>query len=121
MVSPCRTLQSWNSWRNSIASLAWFKASCMAPSRAFSRREFRVSCGGEAGQGAAKNSTVVAGLVPATPLGHAPAVAQYYLYILASRPGGALYVGVTRALIRRVYEHRTGVIEGHTKRYHIHR
>jgi putative endonuclease len=31
---------------------------------------------------------------------------QYYLYILASRPGGALYVGVTRNLIKRVYEHK---------------
>jgi putative endonuclease len=43
------------------------------------------------------------------------------VYILASRPGGALYVGVTRDLIRRVYEHRTGVIPGHTKQYHVHR
>jgi putative endonuclease len=47
-------------------------------------------------------------------------MAQYYLYILASRPGGALYVGVTRNLVRRVYEHRTGAVEGHTKRYKVH-
>jgi len=31
---------------------------------------------------------------------------QYYVYILASRPGGALYVGVTSNLVGRVYEHR---------------
>jgi putative endonuclease len=46
---------------------------------------------------------------------------QFFLYILASRPGGAIYVGVTRDLIRRVYEHRTNAIGGHTKRYNIHR
>src|SRR5262249_21993193 len=34
MVSPLRTLQSSNSLRNSIASLAWFKASCMDVPRA---------------------------------------------------------------------------------------
>ena len=47
-------------------------------------------------------------------------MAQFYFYILASRPGGTLYAGVTRNLIRRVYEHRNGLIEGHTKRYRIH-
>jgi putative endonuclease len=61
----------------------------------------------------------VAGLVPATPLRQASGVHQYYLYILASRPGGALYVGVTNNLVRRVYEHRNGFVEGHTKRFKI--
>ena len=46
---------------------------------------------------------------------------QFYLYILASRPGGAIHVGVTRDLIRRVYEHRTNAAEGHIKRFNIHR
>ncbi|WP_315838840.1 GIY-YIG nuclease family protein [Bradyrhizobium prioriisuperbiae] len=42
-----------------------------------------------------------------------------YVYILASRPGGALYVGVTNDLVRRVYEHREGVVAGHTRTYSI--
>jgi putative endonuclease len=48
-------------------------------------------------------------------------VRQYYVYILASRPGGALYVGMTNDLVRRVYQHRNNIIEGHTKNYNIHR
>ena len=43
----------------------------------------------------------------------------YRVYILASDPGGTLYVGVTNNLVRRVYEHREGLAESFTKRYHI--
>jgi len=62
----------------------------------------------------------MAGLVPAIPLRQARPVRQFYLYILASRPGGAIYIGVTSNLVRRVYEHRNGFVEGDTKRFHIH-
>ena len=44
---------------------------------------------------------------------------QFYVYILASRSGGAIYVGVTNDLTRRVHEHKQGLVKGHTKRYRI--
>ncbi len=43
------------------------------------------------------------------------------VYILASRPNGALYIGVTSDLVRRVWEHRNDFIEGFTKRYRVHK
>jgi len=43
------------------------------------------------------------------------------LYILASRPNGTLYTGVTSDLLKRVWEHRSGLGEGFTKRYRVHR
>jgi putative endonuclease len=43
----------------------------------------------------------------------------YWVYILASRPGGTLYVGITNDLIRRIFEHREGLVPGFTKRYGV--
>jgi putative endonuclease len=45
----------------------------------------------------------------------------YFVYILASRHHGSLYVGVTNSLLRRVREHRDGSVPGFTKRYGIKR
>jgi putative endonuclease len=42
---------------------------------------------------------------------------NYYVYILAKHRHGALYVGVTNDLIRRMHEHRTGAADGFTKRH----
>jgi len=44
-----------------------------------------------------------------------------FIYILTNRPNGALYVGVTNNLIRRVFEHRSGLVDGFTKRYGLKR
>ena len=46
---------------------------------------------------------------------------QYYVYILASKPNGTLYIGMTNNLARRVWEHRQGLVGGFTKRYKVHR
>jgi putative endonuclease len=45
----------------------------------------------------------------------------YYVYMLASRKHGTLYIGVTSDLIRRVYEHRSKVVDGFTRRYDVDR
>ena len=44
-----------------------------------------------------------------------------WVYILASKRNGTLYVGVTSNLRRRIEEHRQGFIEGFTKRYGVKR
>jgi putative endonuclease len=45
----------------------------------------------------------------------------FWVYILASKPGGTLYVGVTNDLVRRVYEHREALAPGFTKKYGVKR
>ena len=45
---------------------------------------------------------------------------QYYVYILASKRNGTLYIGVTNNLVRRVWEHKNDVVEGFTKKYGVH-
>jgi putative endonuclease len=42
-----------------------------------------------------------------------------YVYILASRKSGTLYIGVTNDLVRRCHEHREGLAEGFTRRYGV--
>jgi putative endonuclease len=63
----------------------------------------------------------MAGLVPAIHVLHYPRMSGGYVYILASAPNGILYVGVTSDLVRRIYEHRNGLVPGFTKRYCVKR
>ena len=42
------------------------------------------------------------------------------VYILASRPDGVLYIGVTSNLARRVWEHKNDSVQGFTSRYRVH-
>ncbi|TVZ55343.1 putative endonuclease [Lutibacter sp. Hel_I_33_5] len=44
---------------------------------------------------------------------------QYYVYILASKIRGTLYIGVTNDLQRRVYEHKMGIKKGFTQKYNV--
>ncbi|KAB2865797.1 MAG: GIY-YIG nuclease family protein [Bauldia sp.] len=46
---------------------------------------------------------------------------QYFVYMLASRIGGTLYVGVTNDLVHRVQEHKAGLVEGFTKKHGVDR
>ena len=45
---------------------------------------------------------------------------QYFVYLLASKPYGTLYVGITSNLIQRVFQHKEGLVDGFTKKYDVH-
>ena len=46
---------------------------------------------------------------------------MYYVYILSNQTNTVLYIGVTNDLHRRLYEHKSGQINGFTQKYHIHK
>jgi len=46
---------------------------------------------------------------------------MFYVYLMASQKRGTLYLGVTRNLVRRAYEHREKLVPGFTSRYDVRR
>ena len=46
---------------------------------------------------------------------------KYYVYILASKKNGILYIGVTNNIIKRTYEHKHNLVDGFTKKYFVHK
>jgi putative endonuclease len=45
----------------------------------------------------------------------------FYVYLLASRKQGTLYIGVTNDLVRRIYQHKEKLLPGFTSRYDVRR
>lgn len=45
---------------------------------------------------------------------------QPCVYLLASAPRGTLYAGVTSNLVKRVWQHRSDIAEGFTRKHHVH-
>ena len=46
---------------------------------------------------------------------------MYYVYILTNKTIKVMYIGMTNDLLRRLYEHKKELVDGFTKRYHIHK
>ena len=44
---------------------------------------------------------------------------NYYVYILASKRNGTLYIGVTSNLINRIQEHKSKIVKGFTEKYNV--
>ncbi|HEV2563289.1 MAG TPA: GIY-YIG nuclease family protein [Rhizomicrobium sp.] len=47
-------------------------------------------------------------------------VKRYFVYMLASKRNGTLYTGVTGDLGKRIWQHKSDLIEGFTKKYGVH-
>ncbi len=46
---------------------------------------------------------------------------QFYVYILASKRNGTLYIGVTSDLVQRIWQHKNKTVKGFTKKYNVDR
>ncbi len=46
---------------------------------------------------------------------------RFYVYIVANKPRGVLYIGVTNNIVHRVEQHKNGGVDGFTKKYRLHK
>ena len=46
---------------------------------------------------------------------------DYFVYILTNWNNKVMYTGVTNNLERRLFEHQNELVEGFTKKYHVHK
>ena len=46
---------------------------------------------------------------------------NYYVYIITNKHNTVLYIGVTNDIIRRIYEHKNGLLEGFSKKYNLYK
>jgi putative endonuclease len=44
---------------------------------------------------------------------------QFYVYILASKRNGTLYIGVTSSLPQRIWQHKNNQVDGFSKKYNV--
>lgn len=44
---------------------------------------------------------------------------QFYVYILASKRNGTLYIGITSGLVQRIWQHKNKMVEGFTQKYNV--
>jgi len=44
---------------------------------------------------------------------------QFYVYIMASRRNGTLYIGMSSNLVQRVWQHKNNLVEGFTEKYNV--
>ena len=46
---------------------------------------------------------------------------MYYVYLLTNKTDKVMYVGVTNNIVRRTWEHKSEIVDGFTKQYHVHK
>ena len=46
---------------------------------------------------------------------------NYYVYIITNKHNTVLYIGVTNDIVRRIYEHKNGLLEGFSKKYNLYK
>ena len=46
---------------------------------------------------------------------------NYYVYIITNKHNTVLYIGVTNDIVRRIYEHKNGLLDGFSKKYNLYK